>query len=101
MNETDRRPSVSVVVPVYNGAATLRELVKGLGAVLPTVTAAFEVILIDDGSLDDSARVAKALQAEFGFVRVLRLLRNFGQHNAILCGIHQARHEVVVTLDDD
>jgi glycosyltransferase involved in cell wall biosynthesis len=93
--------SVSVVVGVYNGATTLRELVSRLIAVLDRCTDAFEVILVDDGSRDDSAAVARQLQAECPRVRSLRLLRNYGQHNALLCGIRHASHEIVVTVDDD
>jgi glycosyltransferase involved in cell wall biosynthesis len=95
------RPSVSVVVPVYNSAATLRQLVSRLTTVLGSAAAAYEIILVDDGSRDDSPGVARALQSEFAAVRSLRLLRNYGQHNAILCGLRHAQYSVVVTLDDD
>jgi glycosyltransferase involved in cell wall biosynthesis len=94
-------PSVSVVVPVYNSAATLRPLVERVSVVLKSNAAAHEIILVDDGSRDDSPNVARGLRAEYPDVRVLRLLRNYGQHNAILCGLRHARHPVVVTLDDD
>ena len=94
-------PAVSVVVPVYNSAATLRELVSRLTTVLGSTTAVYEIILVDDGSHDDSAAIARLIQEEHRSLRLLRLLRNYGQHNAILCGINQARHELVVTLDDD
>jgi undecaprenyl-phosphate 4-deoxy-4-formamido-L-arabinose transferase len=92
---------VSIVVPVYNSAETLRPLVARLTTVLGSGGAAYEILLVDDGSRDGSADVARALQAEYGAVRSLRLLRNYGQHNAILCGLRHARYSVVVTLDDD
>lgn len=101
MTSVGWRPTVSVVVPVYNGAGTLRELVSRLAAVLEHTASTFEVLLIDDGSRDDSAKVAGQLQAEHTFVRLLRLLRNYGQHNATLCGLRHAQYEAVVTLDDD
>jgi glycosyltransferase involved in cell wall biosynthesis len=93
--------SVTVVIPVYNSAATLPELVHRLATVLPSVAPSYEAVLIDDGSRDDSAAVLASLRTTYPFVRVIRLLRNYGQHNATLCGIHHARFEVIVTLDDD
>ncbi len=95
------RPSVSIVVPVYNSAETLRPLVSRLTTVLASLGEAYEIILVDDGSRDASATVARALEGEYGTVRPLRLLRNYGQHNAILCGLRHARFSVIVTLDDD
>jgi undecaprenyl-phosphate 4-deoxy-4-formamido-L-arabinose transferase len=95
------RRSVSIVVPVHNSAITLPELVRRLDAVLPAIANAFEVILIDDGSRDASAAVARELIAGRPHVRMLRLLRNYGQHNALLCGIRHARYDVIVTMDDD
>src|SRR5215472_2463093 len=94
-------PAVSVIVPVYNGAKSLSELAKRLADVLPSIASSFEVIMVDDGSRDDSVEVARRLRAQYPFVRVLRLLRNYGQHNALLCGIRHARHPFIVTLDDD
>ena len=93
--------SVSIVVPVHNSAVTLPELLGRLDAVLPSIADAFEVILVDDGSRDASAVVARELMAGRPHVRLVRLLRNYGQHNALLCGIRQARHDVIVTMDDD
>ncbi len=93
--------TVSVVVPVHNGARSLPELVRRLATVLPAAAPSFEVILVDDGSRDRSAAVAAELRETYPFVRVLRLLRNYGQHNALLCGIRHARYETVVTIDDD
>jgi len=95
------RPSVSVVVPVYNSAQTLRPLVSRLTTVLASDDAAYEIILVDDGSHDDSGAVARALLREFESVQSICLLRNYGQHNAILCGLRHARYSVVVTMDDD
>lgn len=92
---------ISVVVPVYNGAETLRDLVKALAGVLPGIAARYELVLVNDGSPDDSWGVIEALAREHAWVRGIDLMRNYGQHNATLCGIREARYEVIVVMDDD
>jgi glycosyltransferase involved in cell wall biosynthesis len=95
------RPRVSVVVPVYRGAATLEELVTRITDVLTPLVSTFEIILVNDGSPDDSwARIEK-LASTHATVRGIDLMRNFGQHNALLAGVRAANYEVIVTLDDD
>jgi undecaprenyl-phosphate 4-deoxy-4-formamido-L-arabinose transferase len=93
--------NISVVVPVYKGAQTLEALVQRVGEVLPKSAREYELILVDDGSPDSSWQVIERLSQEQKWVRGVKLLRNFGQHNATLCGIRAARYEVIVTLDDD
>jgi glycosyltransferase involved in cell wall biosynthesis len=93
--------TISVVVPVYNSQGTLVELVRRLQTVLPTLTSAFEIILVNDGSHDDSWRVIGDLASEFSSVRGIDLMRNYGQHNALLAGIRAANCDLTVTLDDD
>ena len=96
------RAGVSVVVPVYNGAATITELVVRLQPVLRDVVGdAHEILLVNDGSPDDSWSVIERLAAEVPCVRGLRLMRNYGQHNALLAGMREASYDVLVTLDDD
>jgi undecaprenyl-phosphate 4-deoxy-4-formamido-L-arabinose transferase len=90
---------VSVVVPVFNSAATLGELCDRIGTALAPGN--WELILVNDGSEDESWERIVALAAEHPPVRGVDLARNFGQHNALLAGIHSARHAVIVTLDDD
>jgi len=97
---------VSIVVPCYRSARTLGELVTQVTEVLdsPAQSArveAFEIVLIVDGSPDDTADVALALARSNPHVRTLELMRNYGQHNALLAGIMAARHDVIVTMDDD
>jgi glycosyltransferase involved in cell wall biosynthesis len=92
---------LSVVVPVYRSEQTLRELHRRLVAALEPRGAAFEIILVEDCGGDGSWRVIEDLSRADARVRGIRLSRNYGQHNALLCGIRAARHEVVVTIDDD
>lgn len=95
------RPSVSIVVPVYNSEQSLRPLQQRLAAVLPALARRYELILVNDGSRDRSWDVIRALGAEHDWVRGIDLMRNYGQHNALLCGIRAARSEIIATMDDD
>jgi len=98
---SDRSSSISVIVPVFNSEATLTLLVDRLETVLRTIACEFEIILVNDGSRDRSGAVATELARSHSFVRALDLMRNYGQHNALLAGIRHARFEFVVTIDDD
>lgn len=92
---------ISVVVPVYNSAETLNELVLQLGNVLPGLTTDFEVILINDGSKDNSWEVIVGLTKQYSWIRGIRMMRNYGQHNALVCGLRQAKYNITITMDDD
>lgn len=95
-------PGISVVVPVYNSAATLHALVERVGAVLLAEGMNYEIILVNDGSRDDSWRVLEDLQrADPAHIVAIDLMRNFGQHNALMCALTEARREFIVTIDDD
>jgi len=94
-------PSISVVVPVYNSQGTLAELTARLSTVLSKTAQHFELILVNDGSRDHSWQVIEQLAAEHDWVQGINLMRNYGQHNALLAGIRAAAHEVIVTIDDD
>jgi len=94
-------PGVSVVVPVYNGARTLPGLVAEVSTVFQSSGTRFEIILVNDCSPDDSWRVIAELAERGPHVRGIDLMRNYNQHNALLCGIRRARYDIVVTMDDD
>ena len=94
-------PTVSVVVPVYNSASTVARLVSDVGAVLDRTGGTYEIILVNDGSEDDSWETITKMVAAHDMVRGVDLTRNYGQHNALLCGVREARYEVIVTIDDD
>jgi undecaprenyl-phosphate 4-deoxy-4-formamido-L-arabinose transferase len=93
--------SISVVIPVYNSEIILRQLLMRLHAVLAARRHAFEIILVNDGSSDHSWDAIAKLTEISTQVRGIDLARNCGQHNALLCGIREARYSLVVTLDDD
>jgi glycosyltransferase involved in cell wall biosynthesis len=92
---------VSVVVPVYGGAQTLASLVAELTAVLSASCNRFELILVNDASPDQSWAVIAELAHTNETIRGISLMRNYGQHNALLCGIRSARYGTIITIDDD
>jgi len=96
-----RRFDVSVVVPVYRAAAVLPELHRRLTAVLEALAPRHEIIFVEDCGGDGSWAVIQGLAAIDDRVRGIRMSRNYGQHNALLCGIRAARYDVIVTIDDD
>jgi len=95
------RSSISVVVPVFNSEGTLDELVSRLKTVLSQFAAEWEIILVNDGSQDESWRVICELARQYSWIRGIDLMRNYGQHNALLAGIREAQYPVIITMDDD
>jgi glycosyltransferase involved in cell wall biosynthesis len=91
----------AVVVPVYNSQATLPTLIDRLAAVLPGVAARFEVVLVNDGSHDQSWEAICQVTRRHPWIRGINLMRNYGQHNALLAGIRAVRYAITVTMDDD
>ena len=109
-NEGDGEPShsVSVIIPVYKGAATLPSVVAELSSLtVPRFTASgapfriAEVLLVHDHGPDDSDAVIRSLAGTYSFVRPVWLSRNFGQHAATLAGMASSASEWIVTLDED
>jgi undecaprenyl-phosphate 4-deoxy-4-formamido-L-arabinose transferase len=94
-------PSISVVIPVFNEAASLRELYARAIEALDGAGRSFELIFVDDGSTDTTFAELERLHAADGRVRAVRFKRNFGQHSAMHAGLVRARGEVLVTMDGD
>lgn len=93
--------SVSVVIPVYESARILPALLTRVAAVLDGLGGEWEIILVNDGSRDESWKTIQAACAGRPGVHGIDLMSNFGQHNALLAGIRAAQYETVVTMDDD
>ena len=97
----DAMPSLSVVIPVYNEERNLDALYARLRPVLNRTGRPYEVIFVDDGSVDRSLEVLRRLHDAHRAVQVIALNRNYGQHAAVFAGLDHARGDVIVTLDAD
>ncbi len=93
-------PELSVVIPVYNGSQTIGSVVSRIHRSLSQVN--FEIVLVNDGSQDNSSQICRSLAAAYQpAVLFLDLARNFGEHNAVLAGLAHSRGRAVAVLDDD
>ena len=91
---------LSIVIPVYRGEKTIGRLVRALDDCLGSLFR-LEIILVNDGSPDNSAEVCRGLARTFAFVKFLNLSRNFSEHNAVMAGLNYSTGEYVVIMDDD
>jgi glycosyltransferase involved in cell wall biosynthesis len=95
-------PKYSVVVPVFNSEQSLEELYAGISAVFEGIHESWEVIFVEDRGKDQSWNVISRLKARFPEkITAIQLSRNFGQHNATICGFSFAKGEFIITIDDD
>lgn len=94
-------PEFSVVIPVYNSEKTLSELIGRVNKVFSELNYSYEIILIEDGSSDNSWKVLKEISVDSNNLKLFRFTRNFGQINAILCGFKHSSGDYVITMDDD
>ncbi|MEE0860009.1 MAG: glycosyltransferase family 2 protein [Paludibacteraceae bacterium] len=95
------KQSISVVVPIYNDSEVIHELIKRLSPVLESITADYEIILVDDGSRDDSWLQMLAVRQLNACIKAVRLSRNFGQQSAIAAGLSLTTKELIVLMDSD
>ncbi|MFQ5822487.1 MAG: glycosyltransferase family 2 protein [bacterium] len=91
----------SVVIPVYNSEDTLQELYNRLDDVFKLINGSYEIIFVDDSSVDHSWEVLKGLAKKHHEVKIIQLMRNYGQHNALMCGFNYVSGRHIITLDDD
>jgi len=95
-------PDYSIIVPVFNSSESLEELFSRIDGTMSGIRKSYRVIFVDDASKDNSWEKLQYIYRENpDKVSVIRLSRNFGQHNATLCGIAQADGEFIITIDDD
>lgn len=92
---------LSVVVPVYNGAKSLKALCEGIFKSASGHFESVEIILVDDGSMDESYRTMKELRNSDSRIKLIKLRKNSGQQNATFCGLQFAGGDIIATLDDD
>ncbi|MBR2332099.1 MAG: glycosyltransferase family 2 protein [Alistipes sp.] len=92
---------ISVVVPLYNEQESLSELVEWIDRVACENTLSYEVIMVDDGSSDDSWQVVEQLKEKYPAIKGIRFARNYGKSAALYCGFAEAEGEVVFTMDAD
>jgi glycosyltransferase involved in cell wall biosynthesis len=90
---------LSVVIPVYHGAVTIAKLVESVQEKLREYS--FEVILVNDGSKDDSEKKCLELSEKFDNISFLSLRKNFGEFNAVMCGLNHVKGDYAVIIDDD
>lgn len=91
---------ITIVIPVYNGAKTIGRLVEQLQHVLQSEH--LQIVLVNDGSQDNSHEVCRKLIIKYpGLITYLHLAKNFGEHNAVMAGLHYAHGDYVVIMDDD
>lgn len=93
--------SISVVIPVYNSSDSLDELTGRLTSHLSRICYQHEIIMVNDGSKDNSYQTMLKLHEQDRRVKVIDLDGNFGQQNALICGFNYAKGDYIVTLDDD
>ena len=92
---------MSIVIPCYRSEQSLPQLAKRIDVTMSAAKVSFEVVFVEDGSPDGTWNAIQELAREHSFIRGFRLMRNYGQHNALLCGIRAARGPIIVTMDDD
>jgi glycosyltransferase involved in cell wall biosynthesis len=91
----------SIVIPVYNSEKTLLDLYKRLTEQLGRISQNYEIIFVDDCSIDGSWSVLQEIHKMDNRVKIIHFIRNFGQHNATLCGFNYSHGDFIITLDDD
>jgi dolichol-phosphate mannosyltransferase len=98
---SERGVTLSIVIPVFNEGDHLARVTEALQAVLEPLALAYEVVFVDDGSRDESWPRITALAKQYGFLRGLKLSRNFGKEAALAAGLEAARGQAVVVMDGD
>lgn len=93
---------ISILIPVYNSQDTIGELIDVVVSTLQPIANLWEIVLVNDGSADDSHKaVLAAMERHSGLIKYIQLFRNFGEHNAVMCGLNYVTGDSVTIIDDD
>ena len=92
---------LSIIIPVFNDQEVLHELYRRLKPVVFELGKTYEIIFIDDGSSDDSLQILKKLQGKDENIKIVKLVRNYGQSNAITAGLEYSKGDIIVIMDSD
>lgn len=91
----------SVVIPVYNSEKSLNELIYRIDKVFSSIKKKYEIVFVNDNSRDNSWEVLKNLAKKNNNIKLINLMKNFGQHNALMCGFNHVDGKYIITMDDD
>jgi len=91
--------TISICIAVFNGSKTIAKLVEEIKQQLQSYK--IEIVLINDGSKDNSEEICSNLSSQYDFIKFISLRKNFGEHNAILCGLNHTSGDYVAIIDDD
>jgi glycosyltransferase involved in cell wall biosynthesis len=91
----------SVIIPVFNAESCLEQTTQKIVEAMDLMNKPYEIILIDDGSRDHSWEKIKQLKNTYSTVKGIRLNKNYGQHNVMLCGLNNCNGNYIITIDDD
>ena len=97
----EKKIEISIVVPVYNEEESLPELLRRTAGTMEKLGHQWEMVLIDDGSTDDSLKILKKLQKDYKQVQVLELRRNYGKAAALQAGFDHCKGGLIITMDGD
>jgi glycosyltransferase involved in cell wall biosynthesis len=96
-----KEPEISIVIPVYNSEKSLPVLVELIFTALQETAIPYEIVFVNDASLDNSLKTLTDLYEKYDFIKIIDLQRNYGQQNALLCGFAHTEGKYIVTMDDD
>ncbi|MZG54266.1 MAG: glycosyltransferase [Nitrospinae bacterium] len=101
MDDTDKQPDVSIVVPVFNEVDLIEELLSRIKTVCEGLNRTYEIVVVDDGSTDGSYEKLKQFRGKGNSLRIVKFTRNFGQQAAVLAGFRISKGDIIVQLDSD
>ncbi len=96
-----KKTAISIIAPAFNEAQNLNLLIKKTISAVKKITSTFELIIIDDGSTDDSWSILKKQKLKYSQLKAIRFRRRSGQTAALMAGFRQAKGDIIVTIDSD